>query len=338
MRIKWIILIAALQIAVLGFMAGQREWVVHTGRVVFLRTAPVDPRDAMRGDYVRLSYDISQVTRSLWRGRLAQMDVSTLRPDTVVYASLNLTNGPVAELTGLDLDPPSDGCFLRGRTERRWGGNSSDSIRVRYGIEAYFTQQGRALAIEQSRFGPNGVSIPLEMEVAVSPGGLAVLKGTRHSVLGIAMEFEFNGHATSSNRHTPSGAVISLVNLSSNSVAVVDSRQALALVFDQRWSRDVRWDWKPASAPDGLNVILLAPGQAHAIPVSFADPFWSVVRIEKDQTRGPMTLEDVDEDWTARFRFEYRPPEASQCATLPNASLIWHGRLSTSTFDPSRPD
>ena len=51
----------ALQVVVLFFMAGEREWVVRTGRTVFLRTAPVDPRDVMRGDYVRLNYEMSRV-------------------------------------------------------------------------------------------------------------------------------------------------------------------------------------------------------------------------------------------------------------------------------------
>ena len=68
MRAKLTIAIAALQLVVLAYMAGEREWVVRTGRTIYLRTAPLDPRDAMRGDYVSLSYDISRVPRDLRLG------------------------------------------------------------------------------------------------------------------------------------------------------------------------------------------------------------------------------------------------------------------------------
>src|SRR5882672_4708697 len=70
MKARILIGCVALQFLILAVMAGQREWVRHTGRAVYFRTAPVDPRDVMRGDYVRLSYDISRVPRELWRGPL----------------------------------------------------------------------------------------------------------------------------------------------------------------------------------------------------------------------------------------------------------------------------
>ena len=54
-RLPWIV--AALQIVLLAFMAGEREWVARTGTPVVLRTAPIDPRDPMRGDYVRAIND-----------------------------------------------------------------------------------------------------------------------------------------------------------------------------------------------------------------------------------------------------------------------------------------
>ena len=50
MRKLLIVAAVAAQLLVLGWMAFEREWVVRTGRVVYLRTAPVDPQDPMRGD------------------------------------------------------------------------------------------------------------------------------------------------------------------------------------------------------------------------------------------------------------------------------------------------
>jgi hypothetical protein len=38
-----------------------RIYILKTGKVIHLRTAPIDPRDIFRGDYVRLNYEISRI-------------------------------------------------------------------------------------------------------------------------------------------------------------------------------------------------------------------------------------------------------------------------------------
>ena len=84
MRKKLIIAAATLQVLVLAYMAGEREWVRQTGQNIFLRTAPIDPRDAMRGDYVRLNYAISSVPSSRCVGfpELTNGTAENLPPDT----------------------------------------------------------------------------------------------------------------------------------------------------------------------------------------------------------------------------------------------------------------
>src|SRR5438552_1531405 len=117
MKAKILIGCVALQLLLLAVIAGQREWVRRTGRVVYFRTAPVDPRDAMRGDYVRLSYDLSRVPRELWRGPLPSHSTSfaEVPRDTRVYALLQLQDDGVAQLVSLGLDRPPGGLYLRGR-------------------------------------------------------------------------------------------------------------------------------------------------------------------------------------------------------------------------------
>ncbi len=66
MRVRLLLLLTVLELGVLGFMAGQREWVLRYGRTVTLRTEPVDPSDPLRGEYARLGYSFSSVTRSEW--------------------------------------------------------------------------------------------------------------------------------------------------------------------------------------------------------------------------------------------------------------------------------
>ena len=61
MKTAAVVAAIVIQFAVLGWMAGQREWIVRTGPSVWLCTAPVDPRDPFRGDYVTLGYEISTI-------------------------------------------------------------------------------------------------------------------------------------------------------------------------------------------------------------------------------------------------------------------------------------
>ena len=58
MRSKYIIFVL-LQVALLVGIIAYRQYWVTTGEKILLRTAPVDPRDVFRGDYVSLRYDIS---------------------------------------------------------------------------------------------------------------------------------------------------------------------------------------------------------------------------------------------------------------------------------------
>jgi uncharacterized membrane-anchored protein len=174
MRNRFILLAIALQFAVLAFMAGEREWVLRSGRTVFLRTAPVDPRDPMRGDYVRFAYEISNVPRALcrdgtagWPGR-EWRDQRRLR-DRRVYAIIRQDEEQVAELVALTDREPVKGTFIRGRV----ASVHAQGIVVRFGVEAMFTEQGKARALENAPQLQQGV--PLNIETRVSDGGLAVL-------------------------------------------------------------------------------------------------------------------------------------------------------------------
>jgi len=60
MRGKFIVLIL-IQVLLLTGMIIYRQYWVHTGQRIILVTEPVDPRDIFRGDYVRLSYEISRL-------------------------------------------------------------------------------------------------------------------------------------------------------------------------------------------------------------------------------------------------------------------------------------
>jgi uncharacterized membrane-anchored protein len=328
----------ALQALVLAYMAGEREWVLRKGRTIYLRTAPIDPRDAMRGDYVRLSYEISRVPRELRRGGLTKAE--KVRPDTRVYASLRENEEGLAELVSLSDQRPAEGLFIRGRAEQWWGG---EEMRVRYGVEAYFMGHEQAKAMEKSRE-RGGIQVPLEMAVAVRGDGLAVIKGHRWCALGIGLELERERRAATP-RDGRGGALLAakvrLMNASANDLAVVDlpGGRSLALVPDAQWGEPTRrWasENQPVPEPKAENVVVLKPAQIHTIRVDFKAPSWFVVeKLKKPGQAKPRSVAELSQEWLARFRLEYRPASRAACADLPNANLIWHGRLPSRSFTPA---
>ena len=108
MRLKFA-LIVILQAALLVGMIGYRQHWVDTGQRVLLRTEPVDPRDLFRGDYVRLSYDISN------------LDLDALHfpgkttPNQQIYVSLAADPDGTYRASAVGVEPPPQGRFIQGR-------------------------------------------------------------------------------------------------------------------------------------------------------------------------------------------------------------------------------
>jgi uncharacterized membrane-anchored protein len=335
---------AALQVLALAYLAGEREWVLHTGRTVWLRTAPVDPRDAMRGDYVRLDYEIARVDRALWRDGLARpARPADSRPrENRVYASLRVNPNGLAEVTALSDRQPKEGLFLRGTLggDMAWGGPSQ----VRYGLEAFFMEQGQARSLEEQR-GRDLRGLPLNMEVAVGANGIGVLKGYRWESLGFVVEFD-TVRRTNWQAGFPQpqnvivGAKLELKNHGPDPVALVDlpNGRSFGLIGEARWQEPAfRWIGETNSVPrpEPRNVILLQPGRTYTNHLDLTRPEWFVADIRTNAVdRQPRPLQRLTPDWSNGFRIEYRPPPPEACAQLPDAKLIWHGRLRSRWFNP----
>ena len=174
------------QVVVLAFMAGEREHIVRNGKIIHLRTAPIDPRDMFRGDYIRLNYEISRIPVSKL---IDTTDVEKLNKGDNLYAVLKEGPNGLYELVNASVKKPGDGVYIRGRIPHKYQTLRSGSpIWVNYGIEAYFVQQGKGRKMERRRGWRNEIQIPLEMEIAISHGGEAVIKGFRWSPLGIGLK------------------------------------------------------------------------------------------------------------------------------------------------------
>ena len=59
------LVVALAQISFLTWVIAGRAEILRDGQEIALRVHPVDPRDLLRGDYVRLGYDISSIPVSL---------------------------------------------------------------------------------------------------------------------------------------------------------------------------------------------------------------------------------------------------------------------------------
>jgi uncharacterized membrane-anchored protein len=214
MRIKFIMLVI-LQVLLLAGMIAYREHWVASGERILLRTAPVDPTDIFRGDYVSLDYEISTLD-------LDDLGVKEhFNLNEKIYVLLEKRDDGTFAASSVSKTVPSAKPFIQGRTltettSSRWevtvrensgdirtfgprwfsGTNKGDlvtfcidesnnvrnyfkidqkynqkcssgnsvsgvvediketkfrQLRVKYGIESYFVEEGAGRAIETAR-------------------------------------------------------------------------------------------------------------------------------------------------------------------------------------------
>lgn len=330
MRRAFLITAVAFQVLVLVFMAGKREYIIRTGTIAYFRTAPLDPRDLFRGDYVRLQYEVSAVPHA--KADSAVVDpVKKHQYGRTVYAPLIIGEGGLAEVSGLVSEKPASGLFLKGRTAVPWrfGILSQEMMAVEYGIEAYYLQEGKGVEIEKQRGTRTTIQTPLEMEVAIGGDGTAVIRGHRWSPIGIGLEA-----IESPRRDNPQGRKsaklrLTFKNAFGNPLAIVNLPGYCALYLESAGaSAAVQVPVRTACAglaPTDDDVIMLQPGEARFYDIDLTDPAWHVFQ-------NHISVETGTLPWNERFRIVYRPPAAAASAALRNASLIWHGRLPSRAF------
>lgn len=144
------LLVAASQTAILAYMIESRASVLRSGTDVLLKTAPIDPRDLLRGDYVVLSYDISRIRSPLISG-----DLPESKPIPTVQVRLKAGHDgywSVAEASFETLPKTDDSVIVVARVDSpsQWQSLPSD-ISVSYGIERYYVPEGEGKPIEDVR-------------------------------------------------------------------------------------------------------------------------------------------------------------------------------------------
>ncbi|MBI2558374.1 GDYXXLXY domain-containing protein [Candidatus Woesearchaeota archaeon] len=96
-----------------------------TGKIVILKTQPVDPFDFFRGQYLTINYEISGVNLSI-----------DAREGDTVYVSLKEGDDKIWHADKISSIKPDSGVFIRGTAKQSWQG-----LGVEYGIEQYFFER-----------------------------------------------------------------------------------------------------------------------------------------------------------------------------------------------------
>ena len=160
-----------LQCALLILMVADRMQILREGTEITLQTRPLDPRDLLRGDYVTLGYDITQVPAGVLAGQSSTernpLVFVTLAPDANgLYQAVSVHAAPVKVAAGEVL--------IRGRVTYSCGSNGRlfcDRLTIRYGLESYFVPEGEGKKLEQARNQQK-----LRVVAAVLPSGRAAIK------------------------------------------------------------------------------------------------------------------------------------------------------------------
>jgi uncharacterized membrane-anchored protein len=124
MRGKFVLLIL-LQALILAGMIGYRYYWVETGEKVFLRVSPVDPRDLFRGDYVSLSYDISNLD-------LDQLAVKEkFRYNEKIFVILEPRGDGTLKAAGVSKTLPMGKKFIQGVAKYERSGSSKWTVSLK---------------------------------------------------------------------------------------------------------------------------------------------------------------------------------------------------------------
>ena len=160
MRRRLFLAAVLLHVLVLVGWAGSLETARLRSATIRLEVVQRDPRDLLRGDYIRLSYKIADIPRSAFA-----TPPERARPGDRIYVAL-APKGEVWEVTAASLTRerlklPPDQRVIIGTVQRA----SLDGVHVFYGIEDYFVREGKGNP-------PRG---EMEAEVALTADGRPLL-------------------------------------------------------------------------------------------------------------------------------------------------------------------
>jgi len=330
---KWLLLICVLvQVGVLAYMVYGRESIVMSGDRIEIATAPIDPRDPFRGDFVRLSYlmnEMPMATADL------EIDEASLKRDRVVYTLLSQEAGGAYRPLYMTEKQPSEGVFIKGRARDSviQDGHGHRYLPVRYGIEQWFVEQGAGIEIEKRQGLRGGAQVPMLMEVALGSDGTAVLTNYRWGDVGSeltlgAMALEAETSDDESVGTNEPALWVSFENVSSSTVKMDNSPLMcnLSIVAPRLQAPKYEPLFSGCDEQSLRSSIAVAPGERLKVAIDLADPRWHLVRLEDGVSDDLRKLGIFD-----FHRIQYQHRGSSNTAGNVDEEL-WVGTVLTQSF------
>ncbi|MBU3947355.1 MAG: GDYXXLXY domain-containing protein [Proteobacteria bacterium] len=317
-----IVIAVLLQCFVLAAICFQREMILDSGNIVYMRTAPVDPRDLFRGDYVRLNYEASSIPKDLIPKEL----LDNIESKACVYVIYETDDHQVLVPKKLSANkPPGQEKYIRAYTTGRMSWDAS----LRYGIEKYFMEQGKGRTLETGKT-LKGIRIPLEMEVAIGKrNGIPVLKGYRYAEMGMNMEIAKRGDKKENESF---GLTLKIINASNKPLAIVhpeDNRTfELELVSQSKEKEPIEIKGlenknMPFSQSD---IKIIAPESVYDIKIDLNGPGYQL-----QKGGGQILWKDLKGYQTLRIK--YVSPAPDRLEGLKGFEYLWKGSLYSRNFN-----
>ncbi|SMF27414.1 Uncharacterized membrane-anchored protein [Alteromonadaceae bacterium Bs31] len=329
---KLLVVAICAQLTVLLYMAAKREFIYAYGEEVYLRSAPIDPRDPFRGDFVRLRYGMNRIVEHRYQG---ETPIKAIKQGAIIFAVLQEQQDGVFYASHFSDIEPETGLYIKGRITTKKGYRSSNQhfVDAKFGIEQYFVQQGRGKDMEAKLGSRNTLQVPAEMQLALGSDGTAVLRGHRWSKLGVQVIFERTAAAptgeTNASEALSNEAFISPLmtiifeNVSEQPLgfASLAGDCSFSLIAsdpgNHRENIDVGCD---ASQSQTETVTILQPGERHSFAIDLDTPRWYFPN-EKGEL-----VEMAQQNLWLSYRLRY---------TAPNVDNSWQGFMDTPAFRPT---
>lgn len=159
-----------LQLLVLAGMFVKALHPLLTGQEIELIVHSKDPRNLLRGNFVRLNYDFNEVALDYVKNDIG--DPGQYRYGDVLYAELAQYDDGTWYTKGLWKNPPdNDAIYLRAIAQ---GGYArQNQIRLKVGIEEYFMEKERAQLLDQLMAARVEGEVHVTVTVRVTSSGIA---------------------------------------------------------------------------------------------------------------------------------------------------------------------
>lgn len=100
-----------IQLLILLTIVAYKQYIISTGQRILLPTRLYDPRDMLKGEYVRLSYDFSQFNTSTFGAN------EQFKKDDAIYVTLRENDNGTYSAEAIGKTAPKGEIFIRGKVK-----------------------------------------------------------------------------------------------------------------------------------------------------------------------------------------------------------------------------